>query len=52
MFSTALNQGGELFDMSDSPFVEKLVAADAENATAKAARQKLRIIRQVTDSTV
>jgi len=36
-----LNQGGELFDMSDSPFVEELVAADAQNATAKAARQKL-----------
>ncbi len=36
-----LNQSGELFDMSEAPFVEKLVAADTESADAKAARKKL-----------
>ena len=39
-----LNQGGELFDMSDSPFVERPVAADAQNAAAKAARQQLQTV--------
>jgi arylsulfatase A len=36
-----LNQSGELFAMSDAPFVEQLVTEAAQNATAKAARQKL-----------
>ncbi len=36
-----LNQAGELFDMSDAPFAEKLVAADTKNAAAVAARQRL-----------
>jgi arylsulfatase A len=36
-----LNQAGELFDMSDAPFTEKLVAADTKNAAAVAARQRL-----------
>lgn len=38
-----LNQAGELFDMSDSPFAEKLIAADSEAKTpaAIAARQRL-----------
>lgn len=36
-----LNQEGELFDMSDSPFAEKRIAADSKNADAIAARQRL-----------
>jgi arylsulfatase A len=36
-----LNQSGELFDMSDAPFAEKLVAADTRNPAAIAARQRL-----------
>ena len=36
-----LNEAGELYDMTDAPFVEKLVAADAESAGAKAARKQL-----------
>ena len=36
-----LNQGGELFDMSDAPFTEKLVAADTKDAAASAARKRL-----------
>ena len=36
-----LNQGGELFDMSDAPFSEKLVAADTKDAAAIAARKRL-----------
>ena len=36
-----LNQAGELFDMSDAPFTEKLVAADTKNPAALAARQRL-----------
>lgn len=36
-----LNEQGELFDMSDAPFVEKAVAPAAETDAAKAARQRL-----------
>jgi arylsulfatase A len=36
-----LNQAGELFDMSDAPFAEKLVAADTQDSTAVAARKRL-----------
>ena len=36
-----LNQAGELFDMSDAPFTEKLVAADTQDAAASAARKRL-----------
>ncbi|MDP2883405.1 MAG: sulfatase-like hydrolase/transferase [Ignavibacteria bacterium] len=36
-----LNQAGELFDMSNSPFEEKLVAADTKDAAAIAARKRL-----------
>ena len=36
-----LNQAGELFDMSDAPFAEKLVAAGSETPSALAARQRL-----------
>ncbi len=36
-----LNQSGELFDMSDAPFTEKLVAADTKNPAATAARKRL-----------
>jgi arylsulfatase A len=36
-----LNQAGELFDMSDAPFVEQLVPAGAETPAARAARQRL-----------
>jgi arylsulfatase A-like enzyme len=36
-----LNATGKLFDMSDAPFVEKLVTPDADTAQSKAARQRL-----------
>ena len=36
-----LNEKGELYDMSDAPFVEKLVPADSKNPAALAARQRL-----------
>ena len=36
-----LNQAGELLDMSDAPFTEKLVAADTHDAKAIAARKHL-----------
>ena len=36
-----MNESGELFDMSDAPFVEKPVAATGETAPSKAARQRL-----------
>jgi len=36
-----LNQAGELFDMSDAPFVERPVARGAETPDALAARGRL-----------
>jgi arylsulfatase A len=36
-----MNQAGELFDMTDAPFVEKPVAASADTETSKAARARL-----------
>ena len=36
-----MNEAGELFDMSDAPFVEKPVAASADTDASKAARQRL-----------
>jgi arylsulfatase A len=36
-----LNESGELFDMSDAPFTEKLVATAADTAESKAARERL-----------
>jgi arylsulfatase A len=39
-----LNQAGDLFDMSDAPFSEKLVAADSSDPAALAARQRLRLV--------
>jgi arylsulfatase A len=36
-----MNQAGELFDMSDAPFVEKPVAASADTEASKAARARL-----------
>jgi arylsulfatase A len=36
-----LNQSGELFDMSDSPFVENLVPSNDKSSEAKTARKKL-----------
>lgn len=44
-----LNQLGELYDMSDAPFVEKLVAADAQSAAAKSAREKLQAVLKELD---
>jgi arylsulfatase A len=38
-----LTQDGELFDLSDAPFTEKLVPADTKNAEANAARKRLQI---------
>jgi arylsulfatase A len=39
-----LTQSGELFDLSNAPFEEKPVAADAESADAKAARMRLQAV--------
>jgi len=39
-----LNNDGELFDMKEAPFEEKLVAADAQDAAAAAARKRLRAV--------
>jgi arylsulfatase A-like enzyme len=39
-----LTQGGELFDMSEAPFVEKAVAADTKDEAALAARAKLQAV--------
>jgi arylsulfatase A-like enzyme len=39
-----LNNQGELFDMTDAPFVEKLIAADARDAQAVAARKHLQTV--------
>ena len=36
-----MNEAGKLFDMSDAPFVEKPVTADADTDQSKAARQRL-----------
>ncbi len=36
-----LNEKGELFDMSDAPFVEKPISPDADTDQSKAARQRL-----------
>ncbi len=36
-----MNESGELFDMSDAPFTEKLIAASADNEPSKAARARL-----------
>jgi arylsulfatase A len=39
-----LTHGGELFDMSDAPFVEKPVAADGQSDAAAAARLRLQTV--------
>ncbi len=39
-----LTQNGALFDMSEAPFVEKAVAADAKDEAALAARAKLQVV--------
>ena len=39
-----LNQRGELFDLSDAPWVEKAVNADTQNAAAREARQQLQAV--------
>lgn len=39
-----LNRGGELFDMSEAPFVEKPVAADTTDAKAIAGRKELQAV--------
>jgi arylsulfatase A len=36
-----MNESGELYDMSDAPFVEKLVESSADTEQSKAARQRL-----------
>ena len=36
-----MNESGELFDMGDAPFVEKLVAVENDTAESKSARQRL-----------
>jgi arylsulfatase A-like enzyme len=44
-----LTQGGELFDMSDAPFVEKPVPADSAGDDAKAARARLQAVLDKLD---
>ena len=44
-----LDQTGDLYDLSDAPFVEKLVTADAQSDAAKAARQKLQAVLNELD---
>lgn len=39
-----MNEAGELFDMSDAPFVEKPIAVTGDTAASKAARQRLTAI--------
>jgi arylsulfatase A-like enzyme len=39
-----LNNQGELYDMKDAPFVEKLVPADAQDEAAAAARKRLQAV--------
>ena len=39
-----LTESGQLFDMSDAPFVEKPVAADSTSDNAKAARARLQAV--------
>ena len=39
-----MNESGELFDMSDAPFVEKLIATPDDNEASKAARKRLATI--------
>ena len=39
-----LNQSGDLFDLSDAPFVEKLVTVENQSAAAKVARGKLQAV--------
>jgi arylsulfatase A len=36
-----MDEKGELFDMSDAPFAQKLIAADADTEASKAARTRL-----------
>ena len=42
--SFALQLRGELFDMSDAPFVEKAVPAETASEQAKAARRRLQAV--------
>ena len=39
-----MNEKGELFDMSDAPFVEKPVAAEADTDASKTARARLAVV--------
>jgi len=39
-----LNEAGELFDMRDAPFDEKLVPSDSKNSEAIAARERLKTV--------
>lgn len=44
-----LNQAGELFEMSDAPFVEKPVPADGASAEAKEAQKRLQAVLGTLD---
>lgn len=44
-----LNQAGELYDLSDAPFTEKLVPAESADAVAHAARAKLQAVLSQLD---
>ena len=45
-----LNQSGELYDMKDAPFVEKLVPAGTEDANAAAGRKRLQAVLDEAES--
>lgn len=44
-----LTEKGELFDLSDAPFAQKLVAADTQSAEAQAARAQLQAVLDKLD---
>ena len=44
-----MNESGELFDMSDAPFVEKAITTDADSEVSKAARARLTAVLATLD---
>jgi arylsulfatase A len=47
-----LDQSGALYDLSEAPFVEKLISADHQSAAAKAGRDKLQAVLKELNPTV
>ena len=47
-----MNQAGELYDMSDAPFDEKLVSTEGDTEVSKAARARLtKVLQDLNPST-